>query len=425
MTVEKTIIPLLILTLLSGIDSKAQLTIDAELRPRLEYRHGYKNLFPDNVDPASFVSQRTRLNANFILSKLDFYLSFQDVRVWGDVPQLNISDKNGLSIHQAWGKIHFTSEISVKLGRQEIAYDDHRIIGNVGWAQQARSHDAAQFSFYKNGYKADLSFAFNQNEESLTGHDLNVNTYKSLFLAWLHKDWSEFGASFLILNNGLQYLDEDDPDKNETRYSQTAGTHLTFNKTKLNIMANMYYQFGDDAAKNELSAYLLGLEASYKVSNTFSATLGGELQSGNDNGTPANGKNTAFTPLYGTNHKFNGFMDYFYVGNHINSAGLFDVFARTKITVSERSVFDLALHNFSVTADISGSETRQLGTEIDFVYSYDFMEEVNIQAGYSHMFPSEGLELLKNNFDNNTNNWAWLMVTINPVLFKSTITKTN
>ena len=33
-------------------------------------------------------------------------------------------------------------------------------------------------------------------------------------------------------------------------------------------------------------------------------------------------ENNSFTPFYGTNHKFNGHMDYFYVGNHIGNVGL-------------------------------------------------------------------------------------------------------
>ena len=81
--------------------SSAQVIVDAELRPRFEYRHGYKTLFPNNVDPAAYVSQRTRLNIDYKKDNLDFYLSLQDVRVWGDVPQLNVSDNNGIAIHQA------------------------------------------------------------------------------------------------------------------------------------------------------------------------------------------------------------------------------------------------------------------------------------------------------------------------------------
>ena len=416
---------MLILTVFTTIESKAQLTVDAELRPRFEYRHGYKTLFPNNVDAATFVSQRTRLNTGFKLKKLGFYLSFQDVRVWGDVPQLNTADKNGLSVHQAWAKVIFTSDFSTKIGRQEIVYDDHRIMGNVGWAQQARSHDAAKISFHKNNFKADIGYAFNQNGESLTGHELNINTYKSLLYAWLHKDWTDFEASILLLNNGLQYLNEDDPSKNETRYSQTIGSHLTFKKEKLKVAANLYYQFGKDVTNNDLSAYLLGLETNYKASNLIMLGLGGELQSGNENGAPSNGENKAFTPLYGTNHKFNGFMDYFYVGNHNNSVGLIDLYAKANVKMNSKANINLAVHNFFSDVNISNTVSNQLGTEVDLVFSYQYIKEVNFKAGYSQMFASEGLESLKNNFDNNTNNWGWLMVTINPTLFKTEITKTN
>jgi hypothetical protein len=33
----------------------------------------------------------------------------------------------------------------------------------------------------------------------------------------------------------------------------------------------------------------------------------------------------SFNSLYGTNHKFNGWVDYFYVGNHAESIGLVDI----------------------------------------------------------------------------------------------------
>lgn len=419
-------VPLLFIILFISFISTtySQLTIDAQVRPRFEYRHGYKTLFPDNVDAASFVSQRTRLNTGYKMAKLNFYVSFQDVRVWGDVPQLNTTDKNGLSVHEAWGELVFNPQFSTKLGRQEIVYDDHRILGNVGWAQQARSHDAALIRFQKNKFKADAGYAFNQDGESLAGHVLTVNTYKSLFYTWLHQDWDNWRVSLLFLNNGLQYLDDKDEANNETRYSQTAGSHINFQKGDFMLSANMYYQFGKDVSNNDLSAYLLGIEGTYKFSSSFTAGAGAELQSGNDNGAPNNGENKAFTPLYGTNHKFNGFMDYFYVGNHMNSIGLIDLYAKVKIASSKKSAFDLAVHNFSSAAEIPGVDS-QLGTEVDLVYSYKMKKEVMINAGYSHMFPSEGMEILKNKFNNNTNNWGWIMVTISPTLFKTETDKSN
>lgn len=408
------------ITLLCALQTYAQLEVDAEIRPRFEYRHGFGTLFPDGEDPAAFISQRTRLNITFKEDRLHFYLSAQDVRVWGDVPQLNPADKNGIAVHQAWGAIEFDKRLSLRLGRQEIVYDDHRIFGNVDWAQQARSHDMAVIKYAENNLKLDLGFAFNQDAEKNTGTTLTTaGTYKSLQYAWLHRDWANFSGSFLFLNNGLQFIDPLDANNNETRYSQTLGGHFNYKKEKLVVMSNLYYQFGKDVADNDLSAYLLALEAGYRLSGQFKATVGAELISGNDNGAPANGNNDAFTPFYGTNHKFNGLMDYFFVGNHNGNVGLLDVYGRGNLGLGPKSALEVAVHHFSAAADISGADSKVLGLEMDLVYSFAFDKNIHIHAGYSHLFPSDGLELVKNNFDNNTNNWAWLMVTLKPTLFKN------
>jgi hypothetical protein len=58
-----------------------------------------------------------------------------------------------------------------------------------------------------------------------------------------------------------------------------------------------------------------------------------------------------------------------------------------------------------------------LGVELDIVYGYKLQKEIGILAGYSHLFASNGMEIIKNNTDGNTNNWGWVMLTINPVLF--------
>lgn len=400
----------------------AQLKIDAEVRPRFEFRHGFQTLFPDNVDAGTFVSQRTRLNTGLKMEKLNFYISVQDIRVWGDVPQLNTADNNGFSLHQAWGELLFSPEVTLKLGRQVLNYDDQRIFGGVAWAQQARSHDVALFKYTKDSFVFHLGAGFNQNGEALTGTTLTVpRTYKSIQFAWLHKDWEHISGSLLFLNNGLQFIDDTNADNNEIRYSQTVGSHLKYNQDRLDLVSNLYYQFGKDVNDNDIGAYLLGLEGSYKATEQWRVLVGGELQSGNDNGAPSGGENDAFTPFYGTNHKFNGLMDYFFVGNHINNVGLFDVYLGSVVKTTEKSNLNIRLHNFSAAADLPAGDSKQLGTELDLVYSYDFVKYVNIKLGYSHLFASEGMEILKNNFDDNTNYWAWAMITIKPTLFTTPI----
>ncbi|MDT7830079.1 alginate export family protein [Pricia sp. S334] len=410
--------PLLVCALIFTSLLTAQVQVDAELRPRFEYRHGFGTLFPNNVDAAAFISQRTRLNASYSDEKLDFYLSVHDIRVWGDVPQLNVADRNGLGLHEAWGQLRFTPEFSVKLGRQVLAYDDQRILGGVDWAQQGRSHDVALLQFRKKQLEVHFGAGFNQDGQSLTGTVLNTNTYKAMQYLWLHRDWQDFQVSLLILNNGRQFIDTDDAANTETRYGQTLGSHLEFGRDRLNLMGNIYYQTGRDVNDNKLNAYLVGLESKYEVQSGFTLILGGELQSGNDWGSPINGDNKAFSPLYGTNHKFNGLMDYFYVGNHTDNVGLLDLYVGTIIKTGEKSSLNLRLHHFNAAAELTGTASKQLGAEADLVFNYNFSPTVNIKAGYSHLFPTEGMEFLKNNFDNNANYWGWAMVTIKPVLFK-------
>ncbi len=398
--------------ILISFSGYAQLTIDGEIRPRFEYRHGYKTLFPDNTEPAAFVSQRTRLNTTFAKEKYEFYLSIQDVRVWGDAGQLK-ENENSLALHQAWAKLNLGKSFALKLGRQEVVYDDSRIFGNVGWAQQARSHDMALAKFATNNYRLDIGVAFNQESERLINNIYTLGSYKTFQYLWYNRFIGKVNTSILFLNNGMQNVADE-----KVRYSQTIGTHVKFNMgKKLNASGNLFYQTGKAVNNTNLSAYLIGLDMNYLVTDKSKITLGAEIQSGTD--YDKTNKNNSFSPFYGTNHKFNGLMDYFYVGNHFNSVGLLDFYAKFNTKLGKKSNLNIALHNFSAQAEIANNVSKQLGTELDLVYRYNLMQDINLSAGFSQMFASEGMEVLKGNTDNNWNHWGWVMLTLKPELFKS------
>ncbi|MGB0869223.1 MAG: alginate export family protein [Flavobacteriales bacterium] len=402
-----------------SFNSFAQLSIDGEFRPRTEYRHGFKQLATDDADAAFFTSQRTRLNAGYKTEKYDFHLSFQDTRIWGDAGQLN-ENPFSLSIHQAWSNIHLSKKFDLKLGRQEIAYDDQRIFGNVGWAQQARSHDAAIVKYKNDGLNMDLGLAFNQNQAGLEGTNYQIgNNYKSLQYLRVNKAWDNFEGSVLVLNNGLQNLTNSPEEDYETFYSQTIGTHFKYKLNEsLKFTGNVYFQTGKDRADRDVSAHLFGLEASYKEKDSkLNYGLGFEMQSGN--AYDENTKNNAFTPFYGTNHKFNGLMDYFYVGNHGNSVGLVDLYGKIGFKLKDKSQITAMAHYFTSAEDINADGDRDLGTEIDLVYSHKLNADVTIKAGYSHMLASDGLAALRGGNADNTNNWGWLMLVVKPKLFTS------
>ncbi len=400
----------------------AQFTIDGEYRPRTEYRHGLKSLADENQDHALFTSQRTRLNLGYKNDKIITGLSIQDIRVWGNQSQLNSTD-GLLSLHQAWAEVLFTENISLKAGRTELVYDDHRILGSVGWAQQARSHDLALLK-YKGNINVHLGFAYNQDKEQLTTNYYTIpKNYKAMQFLWLNKKIDKLSVSVLALNNGLQ--NDTTGGKSQTiYYSQTIGEHLVYKLDKLTLSESFYYQMGLDAGKNDLSAFNLGIDAKYSASKKLSFNLGYEMLSGTSQTDITNKTNNSFTPLYGTNHKFNGFMDYFYVGNHGNTVGLQDIYLKAKYKMEKLSL-EAHVHSFMAAADVLDLEklnetgnfeamSANLGTEIDLVIGYNVSDNANIKLGYSHMLGTETMEAIKGGDMDEMSNWAWVMLTVKP-----------
>ncbi len=157
----------------------AQITLTGQLRTRTEIRNGLGNLVLKGSKNAAFTSQRTRLNFGYKWDRLTFGVSIQDVRVWGqDASSISIADGNKLMLHEGWADLMLFNKadttfkakgidlMSLKIGRQELSYDDVRLIGNLDWLQQGRRHDMALLKTVHHGWQADLGFAYNQNSDA-------------------------------------------------------------------------------------------------------------------------------------------------------------------------------------------------------------------------------------------------------------------
>ena len=206
----------------------------------------------------------------------------------------------------------------------------------------------------------------------------------------------------------------------EIAYNQTLGSYLAFTENRVKATAALYYQTGAIRSRN-LSAWYAAAELNFGLSEKVAAGIGAEYLSGTDMDSPDTDLNS-FTPWFGTNHKFNGWMDYFYAGNHSNSVGLIDVFAQLSYK-KEKFNATLKPHLFWSAANIINTtgdvEDMYLGTELDFSLGYQLIKEIGLSAGYSHMFAASSMEILKQGNAENTNNWAWVMLTIKSTLFSS------
>ncbi len=402
---------------LIGASTYAQeLTADVQIRPRYEYTNGFGTLLTPTTSHTSFIGQRSRLNLNYGDAKLTTKLSLQSIRTWGDVPTTGVLSttnvKGGIAIFEGWAQYKFTDKFSVKAGRQVLSYDNQRIIGGLDWATQGRAFDAAVLTFKGAKSQLDLGVSLNEDSESKVDAATAFATdHKNMQYAWFHTNANKFGISFLALNVGKETA------ALETKYMQTLGTYATFKDKKFDADFSFYYQTGEVGA-TDVSAFEGAVNLGYAFSPKFKTTLGYEYLSGKDY-DDASTKTKTFAPLFGTNHAFNGFMDYFYVG-FANKTGLQDISLKLDFPIGKVKL-SVAPHVFMTAADLSATDDSYLGTEVDLTAVYKLHKDVTLIGGYSQMFASDSMVTLKGGtgLKDTTNNWAWLMVNINPQIFST------
>jgi Alginate export len=466
----KTIVVLLSAFLGFSVQSQAQLTLSAQIRPRAEYRNGLGSLVPKDIvagnndtSAAAFISQRSRLSLLYKFEKVSMGLSIQDIRVWGqDASTINSADGAKLGIHEAWAEVILSDSmgLSFKAGRQELLYDDSRLLGNLDWLQQGRRHDAAVFKINKKGWQVDLGLAYNQSTDAFNTFNTfytagntpqyltvagdavtipagfvptnglggaptltaNPSTnggnqmYKTMQYLYAAKTFGKAKISALIFKDdfGKFRLDSVSQgtakvygrryDVSGTNSRVTAGGMAVGTVKKFNYSIGGYFQTGKDRDGKDLSAYNLTAYGAY-TKGKMTIGLGYELLSGDAPTTPTT-ESHRFDPLYGTPHKFWGLMDYWYVGTGSPAAGLSNPYLRLKYAASPKFTATLDVHQFGLANDYANKVVdatgntmldRNMGYETDLILNYNMSKSVAFEFGYCMMLGNNSLEVIKRN----------------------------
>lgn len=526
-------------------------TINAQVRPRAEIRDGLGDpMIKSASAPSGFISQRSNLNLGFRFDKFNFNMDIRDVRVWGqDAATINNVDGGKTFLHQAWGEFTIASvndttkklhqiigldNLSLKVGRQEIVYDDSRLMGNLDWLQQGRRHDAAILKLTHKGYQVDLGAAFNQNTDAFNntkvGHSYTpVNTsgygsasngalvaypgdfvattgkgglpqvagfgpttnqlgqnYKTMFYLYATRKFNQTKFSLLAFNDNFSKWRLDSVTTGAARpgtYNVTAGGDSSLaprgvlygrrydqgarvnsrftvggqvqtqfgnaaEGVKIVVNAGGYGQFGHNPSSKFINAYHAFIYGGVQKGK-FTIGPGYEILSGNSTrvtGSTVEAVGTQdnrFDPLYGTPHRWWGYMDYFYVGTGSPRAGLQDFYLRGRYDANNFFV-TLDVHNFmtagkdvmwrkAATQTVTDPNTGAISTvpvefeklsstygqEVDLVLNYQISRFVNLEAGYSIFFATEtlaaakGLPAGKSGYDA-INQWGYLQLNLRP-----------
>src|SRR2546422_2262105 len=142
------------------------LTIGGEARVRYEYRTAV--YFGGTTGNLSYATDRIRVNVGYDLTPdVSFFAQIQDARAWGgeitggaggqvnsgigavsSANQTFGANVNGIDLHQGYIQLRnvLVPGLSVKAGRQEIIFGDHRLFGNFGWSQIGNSFDAVRLT---------------------------------------------------------------------------------------------------------------------------------------------------------------------------------------------------------------------------------------------------------------------------------------
>jgi hypothetical protein len=415
---------------------KAQFSIDAEIRPRVEANHGFRTLPVESSQTAYFVSQRTRLNLRYITDKFTTYISLQDVRLWGQEDWAHKTGLNsssvGFNVSQAWFDWKFAENWGLKMGRQIWNYDDKRILANRNWSQIGLSWDALLVHLDKDNFHFHFGSSFNNTNVSFNENDFvsEDNPYEEPLgfrIKYFNFVWMKFiiseKFSFSLAEYLASYLAAN---TSSTLYTlSTAGLHINYHTKNIKILANAFYQYGNKTSNKNGNAYMLTFSGNYKL-NKIDVGLNVDYQSGK-----GDGNTQAFDLMYGARFKYYGWMNYYVLPGDTKDGGLVDLSPNIRWTIHEKHSL-YAIYNFfwlatDVYSDLDGGDysylTKNLGAEIDLNYSYTYDKSFNIQFFFGYYFATETTEFVKNIERGKSTSpyWASIMLTFKPKFFSTAV----
>ena len=423
----------LVLALLCSFGLKAQeadnvFNLDAQLMTRGELRAGgFKADSLDSERVSHFALGRYRIIADYQRSWLNVRLTPQYTGVWGQ-------GSAGVVLYEGWAKMQSKKGLFVKIGRQELTYDDGRILGNDDWTMTAPTHDVLKLGYDGESHKVHLLAAYNQNAENIDNgiiyYSGGLQPYKTMQTLWYHYDTPKksFGISLLGMNIGMQNTDQEHP---ITYYQQLVGTYMSFRPKHWSLEGAFYYQMGKEEHGMNIDAFMASAKLNVKPSENYNLFAGYDYLSGDKyfNVPPDGGiglvfhdKARGFNAIFGSHHEFYGAMDFFYLSNYVGgfTPGLQNLYFGGNIKPVNGLSINAAYHYYAIATDLDYVNTKTLGHSVELASSYAFNKAVSVSAGYTFMKGSETMELLNKVSEKRQLHWAWLMMTITPKLFTST-----
>ncbi len=410
--------------------AKTTVTFKGQYRVRGEGRtdRDFSNAVSDNRNS---VLQRARFGINVDNpGHGQVFLQLQDSRTFGSELSPTSSGvfttNNGattgtaneaLDVHQAFWQTKglWNMPVTIRLGRQEIALGDERLVGAFGWDNVGRSFDGIHSTYKHPHYTTDLFYSKVVESNSVIlpmGPNLSDEDvdFMGAYLNW-PKQKKGVTDAYLLYKR----------DARAATYANV-GTIGIRRKGLLSTDADYSfegaYQFGGTVAGDQ-SAHALAASVGYNVpKNKKALRFAIEYDMASGDQTPGDGESETFDQLYPTNHDKYGYMDYQGWRNmrdlRLTASGK----PTPKLTTS------LDWHWFrldeatdawygaggapNTTAagalfrDPTGAAGRDVGRELDIAFKYAASDKLSLTAGYSRFLPGDFVKAVNGGADDNS-----------------------
>ena len=443
----------------STIAQAADVTFSGAFKTRYEVNE--QSDFNDSTGADDFIQSRVRLNANVnVNDSTSAYIQLQSVRTWGNSAggadlgnaggsgnaSLTASDGDAsVGIHQAYFtlKNFATLPVDLKLGRQEVVLDGHRLFGNTLWTIGAQTHDAIRLTHAHDNML--LTYAYIAGQEESRTDDADDYDDVDVHLAYFQYQGilgGNFSTTYAFIQDGCGSAVATTVCSNFANDVHSIGFRQAGQLYGIDYRGEFNYQWGDArgtaanintksgttvftaGADVDREAYMFGVRLGKSFKNVTlqpKLTLWYDYLSGTSEEDGRNNKVGSFNTLFDTGHKFYGLMDnYLAIGNGGGTDGLGLQDAAIKAQISPMPGWTLkadyhwfyTAEGYAATANGIGDSDSDLGTELDITLVNKYNANTRFVLGYSNYATSEAFREIKGQGGDSAD-WAYVMVDVN------------
>jgi hypothetical protein len=383
------------------LPNRVNSTLPSWLRVRGEFRErmeGVENLtFNDSRDDTYWLS-RFRFNAAVTPSKkLSFLVQVQDARVGKKelAPTNTAPFRAPFDLRMAYADLGSTTgPMTIRAGRQELAYGDQRLVGHVSWLNSARTFDGGKLTLRsKSGLSLDTFYSsvvrIMQDEFDKSGAG---NRFAGAYLTSALIPKGSFEPYYFYRRdvNVVGEVGVVGKLNSSTLGFRTVGKL----PARLDYNVEMALQRGD-LDTNDVTAWAGHWQLRESLTGAWTPKITGEYNYASGDKDPADGKRQTFDQLYPTPHDKYGLADQ--VGwknlHHVRTGFEITPVKGMPITTNYHSWWLAeerdALYNVAsvpIARIITGAANSHVGQEIDVQVSKALFPQLQVAAGYAHIF---------------------------------------